>query len=98
MCFIWFNSFCIVADYARYLGVPHFGGEQPGDTYYSSPVSVYCFGVVDICSEQDQLYAYGYTEDNSAKGGNNIVSLLMKAHMCLAGYRNKLYCRIYVWY
>jgi hypothetical protein len=63
----------------RYLGVPHFGGEQPGDTYYYSPVSVYCFGVVEICSEQDQLYAYGYTEDNSAKGGNNIVSLLMKA-------------------
>jgi len=51
-------SFCIVGDYAQNLGVPHFGGEQPGDTYYYSPLSVYCFGVVDVCGEQDKLHAY----------------------------------------
>ena len=72
-------SFCIVGDYAQNLGVPHFGGEQPGDTCYYSPLSVYCFGVVDVCGEQDKLHAYGYTEDQGGKGGNNVTSLLMLA-------------------
>lgn len=72
-------SFCLVADYCQNLGLPHFGGEQPGDTYYYSPLAVYCFGVVDATATPDRLLAYGYTEDQGAKGGNNVASLLMKA-------------------
>ena len=86
-----FNSFCIVADYAQNLGAPHFGGEQPGDSYYYSPLSVYCFGVVDVCGEEDILHAYGYTEDHGAKGGNNVASLLMKALQDL-GWLNEGRC------
>jgi hypothetical protein len=72
-------SLCIVADYAQHLGLPHFGGEQPGDTYYYSPLVVYCFGIVDTSVTPEQLHAYGYTEDQEGKGGNNVASLLMRA-------------------
>jgi hypothetical protein len=72
-------SFCLVADYAQNLGVPYFGSEQPGDTYYYSPLAVYIFGLVDASCTPEQLHAYGYTEDHGGKGGNNVSSLLMKA-------------------
>jgi len=68
-----------VVDYAQNLGLPHFGGEQPGDTYYYSPLAVYCFGVVDTSCTPEVLHCYGYTEDHGTKGGNNVASLIMKA-------------------
>jgi hypothetical protein len=69
----------LVADYSQNLGLPHFGEEQPGDTYYFSPLSVYIFGIVDVSFSPDVLHAYGYTEDQGAKGGNNVASLIMHA-------------------
>ncbi len=57
----------------------HFGGEQPGDTFYFSPLAVYCFGLVDASVSPEQLHCYGYTEDQGAKGGNNVASLLLRA-------------------
>ena len=41
------KCFTNVCDYAQNIDVHHFGGEQTSDTYYYSPLSVYCFGVVD---------------------------------------------------
>jgi hypothetical protein len=73
------SSFCLVADYAQNLGLPHFGGEQPGDTYYFSPLAVYCFGVVDASRSPEVLHCFGYTEDQGSKGGNNVASLLLRA-------------------
>ena len=35
-----------IADFAQNLDLPHFGSEQPGDTYYFSPLGVYLFGIV----------------------------------------------------
>jgi hypothetical protein len=56
------------------------GGEQPGDTYYDSPLEVYCFGIFDTSVTPEQLHAYGYTEDQGGgKDGNNVASLLMRA-------------------
>jgi hypothetical protein len=73
------SSFCLVADYSQNLGLPHFGEEQPGDTYYFSPLSVFVFGVVDVSYTPEKLFAYGYTEDQGLKGGNNVASLVMHA-------------------
>ena len=67
----------LVADYMQNLDMPHFGGEQPGDTYYFSPLTINGFGVVDYCVEV--LDAYIYTEAEGKKGGNNVVSLLHKS-------------------
>ena len=55
--------------------LPSFASEQPGATYYYSPLNVYVFGVVDAAI--DKLYAYMYMEDIGKKGGNNVASLLM---------------------
>jgi hypothetical protein len=66
---------CYVADYAQNMYIPNFAGEQPGATYYYSPMSCYVFGVVDAAI--DKLSAYMYTEDTAKKGGNNVASLLM---------------------
>lgn len=74
-----FFSFCLVADYSQNLGLPHFGEEQPGDTYYFSPLSVYIFGIVDVSCSPEVLHAFGYTEDQGNKGGNNVSSLVMHA-------------------
>ena len=68
-----------MADYCQNLSLPHFGGEQPGDTYYFSPLFVYVFGVADVAGEKAKLRAYGYNEGDGAKGGNNVASLLMQA-------------------
>lgn len=67
---------CFVADYAQNMGVPSFGYEQPGETYYYSPMNAYCFGVVDCSKTPEMLTSYVYTEDQAKKGGNNVVSLL----------------------
>jgi hypothetical protein len=61
------------------MGIPHIGGEQPGETYYFIPLSIYCFGVVNPLLPQDQLYANMYHEGQGQKGaGNNVASLIMK--------------------
>ena len=65
----------LVMDYCQNLDLPHLGGEQPGDTYYFSPVWLYCLGIVDV--SEDQLYAYIYEESAAKKGANNVASILM---------------------
>ena len=66
-----------VCDYAQNLDMPHFGCEQPGDTYYFSPLTINVFGIVDYSLEE--LDAYVYTEGEGKKGGNNVVSLIQKS-------------------
>ena len=36
-------------------------------------------GVADVSGEKSKLLAYGYSEDQGGKGGNNVASLLIKA-------------------
>jgi hypothetical protein len=70
------RRYCLVADYCQNMALPHFGGKQPGETYYFSPLGIYCFGMVD--PTVDKLYAHLYTEGQGQKGGNNVASLIMK--------------------
>jgi len=37
----------LVIDYCQNLDLPHVGQEQPGDTYYYSPIWLYCLGIVN---------------------------------------------------
>ena len=64
----------LVGDYAQTIDIPHFGGEQPGLTYYYSPVNVNVFGCVDYATEH--MEAFLYHEGEGKKGGNNVVSLI----------------------
>ena len=43
------------ADYAQNLDMPHFSLEQPGDTYYFSPLGIYVFGIVKASETPSQL-------------------------------------------
>ena len=72
---------CFVADYAQNMDIPSFRSEQPGETYYYSPLNDYCFGIVDCSHDPCLLTAYNYTEDYAKKGGNNVASMLW-IHLC----------------
>jgi len=70
------RRWCFTADYAQNMYVPNFAGEQPGETYYYSPVNAYCFGVVNNAWVPSVMTAYVYLEDEGKKGGNNVCSML----------------------
>ena len=70
------KNICLCCDYSQNLDLPHFGGEQPGDTYYYSPRGIFIFGLVDLSNEI--LSAYVYPEGEGKKGGNNVSSLIYK--------------------
>ena len=65
----------IIIDYCQNLNLPHLGADQPGDTYYFSPLSIFCFGVCNAIN--NELTAYIYNESEGAKGGNNVASLVI---------------------
>ena len=65
-------------DYCQNLDLPHLGGEQPGDTYYYSPVWLYCLGLVDVA--EDRLCPYIY-EESAAKEGTNKNSSILLYHL-----------------
>ena len=80
-----------IGDYCQKMEMPYFGAEQPGDTYYMSPLTINCFGLVDptgMSSTDDdnpdltkwrhKLHAYVYAEGVAGCGGNNVFSLLIK--------------------
>ena len=56
------RSFCFVADFAQNMYVPNFSADQPGATYYYSPLNVYPFGIVDGSTEPSHLSAHVYYE------------------------------------
>ena len=47
------KNICLCCDYSQNLDLPHFGGEQPGDTctYYYSPRGIFIIGLVDLSNE-----------------------------------------------
>ena len=72
------RHYCVTMDYAQNLGLPHFGANQPGETYYYSPLNVNVFGIVDNSCTPETLDAYAYHEGEAAKGANQVTSLLVK--------------------
>jgi hypothetical protein len=56
------RTYCFVADFAQNMYVPNFAQEQPGATYYYSPLNVYPFGVVDASTDPTLLTAFIFNE------------------------------------
>ena len=48
------------------MDLPHFGQEQPGETYYYSPLNISCFGITDFAT--NVLDAFVYHEGEGKKG------------------------------
>ena len=68
----------LVADFAQNAYVPNMNSEQPGETYYMSPVNAYIFGVADVANKPTTLTAHTFIEGDGVKGGNTVASLLWK--------------------
>jgi hypothetical protein len=68
------ESDVLVMDFMQNLGVPYLGSEQAGATYYFSPLTVNCFGVVDM--KTDKLHVFVYHEGQGKKGSNNVASMI----------------------
>ena len=78
-----------VGDYCQKLELPYFVAEQPGDTYYMSPLTINCYGLVDVTGKVETseegvqsykhlLHAYIYDEGVAGCGGDNVTSLILK--------------------
>ncbi len=62
-----------IIDYCQNLNLPHLGAAQPGDAYFYSPLSIYCFGTYNAVD--NHLTAYICNESKGAKGGNDVALL-----------------------
>ncbi len=67
------------------MEIPSFEGNQPGDTYYFIPLSVYNLGIVNFAHIQrgetepkDHMLCHVYHKGVVSKGVNNIASLILK--------------------
>ena len=68
-------------DMGQNLGIPNFEGEQPGDTFYLTPLTVLLFGVVDNTTQvagKEHMNAYVWQEFEGDRGANNIASCLLR--------------------
>ena len=78
------RTYTFVVDYGQNVELPVFNLEQPGMTYYFSPLSVYNLGVVSHAhvyktkESREHMMSHVYHEGVARKGANNVASLLMK--------------------
>jgi hypothetical protein len=78
------RRYTFVVDYGQNVELPVYIKEQPGCTYYFSPMSVYNLGVVNHTHVYDDgwvsehLHCHVYTEGVGKKGTNNVAPLIMK--------------------
>ncbi len=80
------KHYVFICDYAQNIELPFLGDQQPGDTYYLTPKSVYVFGMVDMAhkynhivqSVGEHLHTHVYSEKEGDKGSNIVAYLIMK--------------------
>ena len=78
------RTYTFVVDFGQNMELPVFNKQQPGCTYYYSPLSVYNLGVVNhghIDKNGEigaHMYAHVYHEGVGKKGANNVASLIIK--------------------
>ena len=78
------SSYTLVVDYGQNMELPTFSSEQPGMTYYFSPLTVNNLGIVDHAHVNEDgsvvmhMHAHVYHEGVGKKGANNVASLLTK--------------------
>ena len=79
------SVYCFVVDYGQNMELPTYNSEQPGVTYYFSPLSVYNLGMVnhghdygDDRGVSEHMHCHVYHEGVGKKGANNVSSLILK--------------------
>ena len=71
------RTYTFVVDFGQNMELPVFHTQQPGCTYYYSPLSIYNLGVVDHGHKDNKTGAVGH-EGVGKKGANNMASLIIK--------------------
>ena len=78
------RTYTVVVDYGQNMELQVYNLQQPGCTYYFSPLSVYNLGVVNhahvygdgrVC---EHMHCHVYHEGIGKKGANNVASLIVK--------------------
>ena len=88
------RRYTFVVDYGQNMELPIFNKEQPGVTYYYSPLSIYNLGIVDHAHDygggdiKEHLHCHVYHEGEGKKGANNVSSLIIKTLRDLNLLRN----------
>jgi hypothetical protein len=78
------RTYTFVVDYGQNMELPVFNSEQPGCTYYYSPMTVNNLGMVDHAHKYpdgtvgEHMHCHVYTDAVGKKGANNVASLIMK--------------------
>jgi hypothetical protein len=78
------RRYTFVVDYGQNMELPVYNKEQPGITYYYSPLSIYNLGMVDHAHVYDDgrvkehMHCHVYHEGVGKKGANNVASLIVK--------------------
>ena len=78
------RTYTFVVDFGQNMELPVYNKQQPGCTYYYSPLSVYNLGMVnhghkDVNGKVGaHMYAHVYHEGVGKKGANNVASLIVK--------------------
>ncbi len=78
------RTYTFVVDYGQNMELPIFNSEQPGATYYYSPMTVNNLGMVDHAhiypdgTVGEHMHCHVYTDAVGKKGANNVVTLIMK--------------------
>ena len=76
--------YTFVVDYGQNMELPSYNSEQPGTTYYFSPLTVFNLGVVNHAHTyndgrvSEHMHAHLYHEGVGKKGANNVASLIVK--------------------
>jgi hypothetical protein len=78
------RTYTFVVDYGQNMELPVYNANQPGCTYYFSPLSAYNLGMVNHAHKYENgevtehMYAHIYHEGVGKKGANNVASLVLK--------------------
>ncbi len=76
--------YTFVVDYGQNMELPVYNKEQPGCTYYFSPLGVFNLGVVNHAHVyndgrvSEHLHCHVYHKGVGKKGANNVASLIVK--------------------
>jgi hypothetical protein len=77
----WYTLTC---DFGQNMQCPFYNSNQPGCTYYYTPLNIYNFGVVDHSYDYgnrmigNHMHCHVYHEGIGKKGGTNVASLIVK--------------------
>ena len=78
------RRYTFIVDYGQNMELPVYNKEQPGITYYYSPLSIYNLGIVDHAHVYvdgrvtEHMHCHVYHEGVGKKGANNVASLIVK--------------------